>query len=301
EAHRKILLSLLNNDGYRNLGFDRASPTNHHDFIRSITALFPEINNVHYSELLAHPIFGQDIRELTGDLRSFLLLKSKSKYSSRIRNRIVAQILNQYKNGDKVDLQAELVKFCAELIEYTPYSVSFPEEEQSLLLRPNSLSKEERERFFDTSRTVPINNRLLRITPNQKNGQYHFDTQIVGDNIIIPLLGWSTDASGKREWISQLPDEDVESVTRQFAPDQDPEFDEHRSQRLNPLVGLLTLAALSPEVIARWPDKMSLPGSAVQQPLREAQVPLLAIMRRKQLLASPVADRLETFALQTTA
>jgi len=63
--------------------------------------------------------------------------------------------------------------------------------------------------------------------------------------------------------------------------------------------GLLCTAYLSPEIRNNsklWPNSMRFPGGKRDQGLGAAQVPVLALMRRNQLLSSELIENLEAFA-----
>lgn len=58
------------------------------------------------------------------------------------------------------------------------------------------------------------------------------------------------------------------------------------------LIGLLTLAYVSPELIRDWPESIKL-GNSKPQRIGVAQVPVLALMKRKSLAKSPLLERIE--------
>jgi hypothetical protein len=62
------------------------------------------------------------------------------------------------------------------------------------------------------------------------------------------------------------------------------------------LTGLLCVAYLSPDIRSAWPKAVGLAGQERIQQMGAAQVPVLALMRRKQLLNSPLVQAIEEFA-----
>ncbi len=71
-----------------------------------------------------------------------------------------------------------------------------------------------------------------------------------------------------------------------------------RAERQYPdtLTGLLTTAYLSPDIVGEWPKEVGLPGLDRKQNMGAAQVPVLAYMLRRSLLASDLIKAAEAHA-----
>jgi len=109
-----------------------------------------------------------------------------------------------------------------------------------------------------------------------------------GDIRIQPVITWQTRQNG-------------EVTERQLVVDRHP-LDElgnpNKSVYESVIGGLLCLAYLSPDIRRDskiWPLDEQFPGTR-KQPLGAAQVPVLALMRRNELLGSPLIAALEEFA-----
>lgn len=85
---------------------------------------------------------------------------------------------------------------------------------------------------------------------------------------------------GSDEPLSPIPDELVASP---YVESVDP----------SSMAGIITTAAMAPDITQSWPATMSLPGAERTQYMFAAQIPVLALMMRKQLLRSQFIERLE--------
>lgn len=68
------------------------------------------------------------------------------------------------------------------------------------------------------------------------------------------------------------------------------------SENVDSLVGLLVVAALSPDQRKKMPEQLGLPGVKREQMMREAQIPLLVSIMRDGLVQSPVLVAIERFS-----
>lgn len=101
---------------------------------------------------------------------------------------------------------------------------------------------------------------------------------------LIPTLHWEKTSGGARNWRTA-----------------DAEMRENMSDTgiASPLTGFLTLAALTPSITRTWPKEMSI-GQKTQK-MYAAQMPVLTLMMRQQLLQSPLLEKLEERATQDGA
>lgn len=83
-----------------------------------------------------------------------------------------------------------------------------------------------------------------------------------------PAIGWRRE-DGERQFL----------ISPQYA-----EIEGRHRIYTDGVLGALAVAYLSPEVRTQWPTKVGLPGSAYQQSMGPAQVPVLTLMFEKQLL-----------------
>lgn len=66
-------------------------------------------------------------------------------------------------------------------------------------------------------------------------------------------------------------------------------------QNYNTLIGLMFAASFFPQAKALFPERKGLPGGNYEQYMREAQVPLLALMHRDALMDSPFFKVVEQY------
>ena len=95
---------------------------------------------------------------------------------------------------------------------------------------------------------------------------------------ITPRIAWTRDKNGKREFVF--------------------ERGVHIGQNLgfsDGVLGVLAVAYFSPELRAEWPERMGIRGSR-NQFMGPAQVPVLALMRSKQLLKTDFVEAVESIA-----
>lgn len=74
-----------------------------------------------------------------------------------------------------------------------------------------------------------------------------------------------------------------------------PETENLDIKRLNPLAGLLLVAYYSPEIIENWPDKIGF-GGDFKQTMGPAQIPVLALMKKNELLQTEFIRAVEKYA-----
>ncbi len=108
------------------------------------------------------------------------------------------------------------------------------------------------------------------------------------NNMVMPLMRWTREGRKNRAWMYEPLD--AESAPATFAQSQ--------RERMDSLFGLTTVASLTPSLVAQWPQYMSMQKGGRQQGIHPAQVPLLAIMREKELLGTPLIQAIEERALE---
>lgn len=101
----------------------------------------------------------------------------------------------------------------------------------------------------------------------------------VSSSHILPTISWITDGDGRREFV----------ITRK-AEDDDGHVIHHDG-----VLGVLAVATFAPELVKRWPKKLPIRGSRLQE-MGPAQVPVLALMRQGDLLKSAFVERVEVLA-----
>lgn len=123
-------------------------------------------------------------------------------------------------------------------------------------------------------------------------------------NFLVPIIRWSLDNAGNRRYQLEFVDgSGFESEVEDFVDSQLPKFEglEFDRNRLNPLVGLLTIAAISPEITGKWPEYRRLESYKPEQKMRGGQVPVMAIERSYEFLESPFFERAEEHLNKTAA
>ena len=112
-------------------------------------------------------------------------------------------------------------------------------------------------------------------------------------NVLVPAFRLGRGENGEREWrVDHIEGEKEKEILDEYvagyALPEGLHFDHHR---FNPLVGLLTAAHVSPDVTAMWPISQGI-GKGRPNMMGSAQVPVLALQRRNELLLSPFAEAL---------
>ena len=99
---------------------------------------------------------------------------------------------------------------------------------------------------------------------------------------LSPLIVWAKSESGQRRYFPTV----VPFPASDYAAPQG-----------DTLVGLLAALQMSPEIMARLPKEMGLPGSGeFKQPMLEAQIPLLALLMQDKILQAPLFGQIEKYA-----
>lgn len=99
-----------------------------------------------------------------------------------------------------------------------------------------------------------------------------------GGRKVAPLISWQRDETGKRQFIfERAPQPSTEEVS------------------VDGVLGALAVAYFSPEIRKEWPKHLGI-GDSRKQFMGAAQVPVLALMRRAQLLKSPFIEQAEAIA-----
>lgn len=118
--------------------------------------------------------------------------------------------------------------------------------------------------------------------------------ELTSTNVLVPTFHLGKDEDGERSWIIDPVENDKElGLLDEFIEGYSlpPELRFDR-QRFNPLVGLLTAAHLSPEITADWPKEQQIGNKGRPNQMGAAQVPVLALQRRGELVQSPFAKAL---------
>lgn len=107
------------------------------------------------------------------------------------------------------------------------------------------------------------------------------------------LVEWTRDSDGKRDFVMDPVDHassaEYGSLTERRSENEKPTI-------FSAMFGVIAVAALEPGITKDWPTTMGLPGGAYKQSMRGAQIPVLALMMRKQLLDSGIVKLLEKIA-----
>lgn len=114
-----------------------------------------------------------------------------------------------------------------------------------------------------------------------------FPETVGSTNFLIPVVRWRRSGIGKRSLVLDFLDESVSPLVKEtLGLDKIPEELDFDNRRLNPLLGVLSIAYFSPEVRKNWPKTQRLNKGGYQQFMGPAQVPVLALQRRNQILQS---------------
>lgn len=115
-----------------------------------------------------------------------------------------------------------------------------------------------------------------------------------GGTFLVPAVRWRSDASGARRWDFAFPDEAEAAVLRQglSLPAELPAD----PRVFDPLAGFLVVVCLQPELTRRWPRFKPLVPEGKGNFMGPAQVPVLALTRRRSLLRNQVLPAVEAFA-----
>lgn len=110
-----------------------------------------------------------------------------------------------------------------------------------------------------------------------------------GERSVVPLLRWSRSEDGKRHWEFEGPDtellEAIDSVRPVIEPD-----------RLDMLIGLVTIPYYLPELRKNWQAWRPLARGGKSNYVGPASVPVMALLHRRALLNSSLVQRVEEYA-----
>lgn len=129
-----------------------------------------------------------------------------------------------------------------------------------------------------------------RISPRLGKVDYRLDQSTFRPLSIVPLLHWTSSVktdSGEvtRNWEMSFEESpDLENAVHPLAKNHSMAGEEDYMRRFNPLVGMLALPYFSAELRERWPKYVGLPGVRRKQAMGPAQVPVLALIRQRELL-----------------
>lgn len=116
-------------------------------------------------------------------------------------------------------------------------------------------------------------------------------------NVLVPAVRWVKHQDGHRDLnLDFLGDSESGSARDLLTLPEGLPFD---SRRVNLLTGLLAVAYFDPEVRRGWPKEMKLRRFGPKQFMGPAQVPVLALMRREQILDSKFFPAAEDYADRT--
>ncbi len=148
--------------------------------------------------------------------------------------------------------------------------------------------------------TVRYGNILVEGAPTVfGNSIQYLPKSIHYGKFIMPVLHWATKIDGdntSREWLQKLPDYD--NIPPEFIViAQNWAINPSEAvTMLNPLAGLLTIAYFSQDVVNSWPQFVGLPTSNMPNFMGPAQVPVLALIRKNDLLRGSFLGKIEQYA-----
>lgn len=107
------------------------------------------------------------------------------------------------------------------------------------------------------------------------------------------LVRWEKDETGARSMKTEPVDGERQEEWKREVGAMD-----HLTEpaTMSPMLGVLAVAAVEPSITERWPEEMKPTGALRAQYMYAAQIPVLALMFRRQLAASGFIDRLERTA-----
>lgn len=133
-----------------------------------------------------------------------------------------------------------------------------------------------------------------------KNRERFYDA-LKGNLSLIPMIRWQRDAGGKRSYIFDVlsADRPFEESLRRFAIESSVKIDTESVfwvKHFSPLTGLLAVSYFTPEVRANWPQNQCLGTEPQKQFMGPAQVPVLALQRKEEILESQFFTACEEYA-----
>jgi hypothetical protein len=115
-------------------------------------------------------------------------------------------------------------------------------------------------------------------------------------NVLYPVLRWKRDSHGNRLWDFTPITQKEGRLYRRLAQTSVPSGLSFDSQRFNTITGALLSAYLQPDIRNTWHREVPLPGSDGAMLIGPAQIPVLALMKRNQLLGSELTESIERHA-----
>lgn len=107
---------------------------------------------------------------------------------------------------------------------------------------------------------------------------------VVSANYLVPTLRWGKDARGERKWNTDFLEQPVIKHLEQWIkPPEDFSFD---SRRFNPVIGIAIIPYFIPSLRASWPKYQAFRDGQRGNFMGPAQVPVLALQRKEDLLDS---------------
>lgn len=132
-----------------------------------------------------------------------------------------------------------------------------------------------------------------------KGGRLVYERKRIFPKHLSPAIHWTTNTSKVNDTSPLI----TRTIHTDSLPDDSFSSDDDFNPKMfiwNPLLGLLVIACLSPEIRANWPKELGLPGSRIKQPLGPAQSPVFVLMRNGELARdSKILPKLEA-AFQAT-
>jgi len=144
-------------------------------------------------------------------------------------------------------------------------------------------------------RTEESANGRIIISENENNARV--------ENAMYPVVRWTKNLNHRRNYQSSLLGDShfLEEAKRFRATEASFSQSSINIARLNPLLGLMAVAYLSPQVREGWPIRVPLIEGHFEQRMAQAQVPVLALQRETQILKSSFFSTSEDHFYQTAA